>query len=1162
MAGRKKREGPVNYFELPRKQLQSLCKKYGYPANKTNLLMAEFLTAHLNSNEYLNRDKSLPSPAVRTRFQCFDEEQTTDDKLATIPESQPSILDIDARRLSHEFTVSIEAEHNDRSLEASKAAEPSLGEEVEMSPSQVRIRYARRQKKTEQVTPLPPSSTEEATNITKGSDTEGTSPGFSIQSEAEAMDSESSGSHSQDLSMESQESQGTPLPLSVMPYMRLDTPDDRTSSEKGVKLFVDLKIDGVSPGENLRDYYEAWGAPRALPTWNVTETREEGALPSLKASEEPAKNLPILENCTTDDVMETDREGEVHEGTKNLSLQEEVAEVSTSCKKADVAPLKSCLLTPTRRPSSLSVSFLLPPIFLSPRSNNSRSDIVKEWGEQTQETILPIDVISSSSADNTALNGERVLRKLDQNIQAKQPAELKTRMLQLPADMESPPVGIVTEAVKTYEEQRLCNSRGPSSIKRKDCYKASPFSKSSRIGAELDRASKLGQIRRDGILALKRAMGVTPLISDSQQEVDKEAQDNSTSSPALQTYATTLSTAEEGSEKDESTRVETDTSRDNVEGIEARMMADEVADEGANLPFTVEELVANLTWMTRPIQVPARKPVPPKHKAKPVRPFSTSGRTLELMENASAKLKMLRKSTAIKGEAMSKPNKSCASADRKGSEFRGCAEQVEPSAEVEMTEEAAENPVAELENDMNNISPEETSSQSDMVDCSMDGHQAEQGNSAMMQDEKRKEGEDNSAAKMENEVHSISPEGDSDMVDSTDSRQGNSSFSEEAVKLVAELENNVHSISHERTSTQSEMVAFTDSHQAEEQTSSMMEDEISIVEDEKRKEGADNSIVILENEVRSILPEGTSSQSEMLESTESHQATEEHSSMVEDEKLQEENPTPIWENDVHSVLAEVTSNQSEMVDSNDSHQAEEGSVLEDKKREEDAFEALINGGVGEETGAELNVQRAPDTTEFGRIEPEEKAAERPNEKPAEKTNLASSFLSIDFKKMTFQNQNAGGGPPPRVEEVEIESTKVKEQISAEKCTPLSPLDGNRLTIDKVFDSSQNPTAPTKPFGILDVLSEEGEGKNNINGFSFCGKENEWSRRQEQHKSPLTGRSREKSLRTAEKKASSLREQLLKKRRGMMMEEQIDGSESVVQGIDSSPLKHRASNRLL
>ncbi|CAM6115011.1 unnamed protein product [Calypogeia fissa] len=1159
MAGRKKREGPVNYFELPRKQLQSLCKKYGYPANKTNLLMAEFLTAHLNSDEYLNRDKSLPSPSVRTRFQCFDGEPTTDDKLATIPESQPSILDMDARRLSHEFTVSKEAEHNDRPLEASKAAEPSLGEEVEMSPSEVRIRYARRQQKTEseQVTPLPPSSIEEATYITKGSDTEGTSPALSIQSEAEAMDSESSGSHSQDLSIESQESQGTPLPLSIMPYMRLDTPDDRASSEKGVKLFVDLKIDGVSPGENLRDYYEAWGAPRAPPTWNVTETQEEGALTSLKASEEPAKNLPILENCTTDEVMKTDREGEDHEGTKNLSLQEEVAEVSTSCKKTDVAPLKSCLLTPTRRPSSLSVSFLLPPIFLSPRSNNSRSDIVKEWGEQTQETILPIDVISSSSADNTALNGERVLRKLDQNIQAKQPAELKTRMLQFPADMESPPVGIVTEAVKTYEEQRLCNSRGPSSIKRKDCYKASPFSKSSRIGAELDRASKLGQFRRDGILASKRAMGVTPLISDSQQEVEKEAQDNSTSSPDLQTYATTLSTAEVG-EKDESTIVETGTSRDNVEGIEVPMMAD----EAANLPFTVEESVANLTWMTRPIQVPARKPVPPKHKAKPVRPFSTSGRTLELMENASAKLKMLRKSTAVKGEAMSKPNKSCASADRKGLEFRGCAEQVQPSAEVEMTEEAAENHVAELENDMNNISPEGTSSQSDMVDCSMDGHQAEQGNSAMMQDEKRKEGADNSAAKMENEVHSIPLEGDLDMVDSTDSRQGNSSFSEDAVKLVAELENNVHSISQERTSTQSEMVAFTGSHQAEEQTSSMMEDELSIVEDEKRKEGADNSVVILENEFRSILPEGTSSQSEMLESTESHQATEEHSSMVEDEKLQEENTTAIWENDAHSILPEVTSNQSEMVDSNDSHQAEEGSVLEDEKREEDAFEALINGGLGEETGAELNVQRAPDTTEFGRIEPEEKAAEKPNEKPAEKTNRASRFLSIDFTKMTFQNQNAGGGPPPRVEEVEIESTKVKEQISAEKSTPLSPLDGNRLTIDKLFDSSQNPTAPTKPFGILDVLSEEGEGKNNANGFSFCGKENEWSRRQEQHKIPLTGRSREKSLRTAEKKASNLREQLLKKRRGMMMEEQIDGSESVVQGIDSSPLKQRASNRLL
>lgn len=48
MAGRKKRDGPLNYFELPRKQLQSLCKKYGFPANKTNLLMAEFLTAHLN----------------------------------------------------------------------------------------------------------------------------------------------------------------------------------------------------------------------------------------------------------------------------------------------------------------------------------------------------------------------------------------------------------------------------------------------------------------------------------------------------------------------------------------------------------------------------------------------------------------------------------------------------------------------------------------------------------------------------------------------------------------------------------------------------------------------------------------------------------------------------------------------------------------------------------------------------------------------------------------------------------------------------------------------------------------------------------------------------------------------------------------------------------
>ncbi|KAG6546980.1 hypothetical protein Mapa_011596 [Marchantia paleacea] len=98
MAGRRKSVGPVNYHELPRKKLQSLCKKYGFPANKTNVAMADALTALLNNPERLA--SGIDSPAITCRSSYLSSSEIDEspmispgvDSLPTISESRQEVF--------------------------------------------------------------------------------------------------------------------------------------------------------------------------------------------------------------------------------------------------------------------------------------------------------------------------------------------------------------------------------------------------------------------------------------------------------------------------------------------------------------------------------------------------------------------------------------------------------------------------------------------------------------------------------------------------------------------------------------------------------------------------------------------------------------------------------------------------------------------------------------------------------------------------------------------------------------------------------------------------------------------------------------------------------------------------------------------------------------
>ncbi|KAL2652736.1 hypothetical protein R1flu_020864 [Riccia fluitans] len=100
MAGRRKSVGPINYHELPRRKLQSLCKKYGFPANKTNVAMADALTALLNAPDRLGM--RIDSPAVSSGRSSFyssscevgDSPMVSPgvDSLPSISESRPELF--------------------------------------------------------------------------------------------------------------------------------------------------------------------------------------------------------------------------------------------------------------------------------------------------------------------------------------------------------------------------------------------------------------------------------------------------------------------------------------------------------------------------------------------------------------------------------------------------------------------------------------------------------------------------------------------------------------------------------------------------------------------------------------------------------------------------------------------------------------------------------------------------------------------------------------------------------------------------------------------------------------------------------------------------------------------------------------------------------------
>ncbi|BBM98654.1 hypothetical protein MPTK1_1g15160 [Marchantia polymorpha subsp. ruderalis] len=98
MAGRRKSVGPVNYHELPRKKLQSLCKKHGFPANKTNVAMADALTALLNDPERLA--SGIDSPAITSRSSYLSSSEIDEspmispgvDSLPTISESRQEVF--------------------------------------------------------------------------------------------------------------------------------------------------------------------------------------------------------------------------------------------------------------------------------------------------------------------------------------------------------------------------------------------------------------------------------------------------------------------------------------------------------------------------------------------------------------------------------------------------------------------------------------------------------------------------------------------------------------------------------------------------------------------------------------------------------------------------------------------------------------------------------------------------------------------------------------------------------------------------------------------------------------------------------------------------------------------------------------------------------------
>lgn len=594
-------------------------------------------------------------------------------------------------------------------------------------------------------------------------------------------------------------------------------------------------------------------------------------------------------------------------------------------------------------------------------------------------------------------------------------------------EMESPSEGVVEQVVKIYDEKRL--SAGPSSIQRsalrRGSYKASPMLKSSRIAAELERASKLGQTRRVGLLALKRAMGVTPVFSsDVEKESETPASDsasvgvavgagNTSTTPhvrspdrmaievaemqgtgvspsdmevTVQNHSSPVAElllpgqgfenedatmSNEGiAEKDEETNSEMDTNGHEAEESEGGAEADEVV----SVPATVEESVANLSWMTKPIQLPTRRPVQQKHKEKPGRPLSANRRTLELMERASAKLKMMRKGAADRGEAVSSRPKTSTStsvtvttSDPEVLQIRG-GEHVEPVCEVAIAETVvAEHPVAELETAADTVSPSEETSR--------------------------------------------------------------------------QLKDNT----------------------------------------------------LKESSYEALIRNGTMS-------------------IVPDEKLNV-NERP---NAIESVSTESPS-----------------VCAEDYASKESSYEALIrNGTTSIVPDEKLSVNERPDAVESVSMESQSVCEEGPSKTQhtaAQKPSAALSFLDIDFTKISVPKANAGPQPETTLE---IDSAQAGEQIAAEKPThPLMPFDSNRRATDATTDNSPNPTSPpAKTSGVLDGLSESEE---NNNGFSPFGKENEWSKRQEQHKTPLTGRSKEKALRTAETKASNLREQLLRKRRGMM-----------------------------
>ncbi|KAL3684571.1 hypothetical protein R1sor_002593 [Riccia sorocarpa] len=101
MAGRRKSVGPINYHELPRRKLQSLCKKYGFPANKTNVAMADALSALLNAPDRLGM--RIDSPAVSSSkgsfysssFEIGESPMVSPgvDSLPSISESGPQVFD-------------------------------------------------------------------------------------------------------------------------------------------------------------------------------------------------------------------------------------------------------------------------------------------------------------------------------------------------------------------------------------------------------------------------------------------------------------------------------------------------------------------------------------------------------------------------------------------------------------------------------------------------------------------------------------------------------------------------------------------------------------------------------------------------------------------------------------------------------------------------------------------------------------------------------------------------------------------------------------------------------------------------------------------------------------------------------------------------------------